>query len=67
MLVSEDQDTTMSECPAQLLNDMVMPGPELQLRAMSGSMAPLQPGSVLMFNALAISKSRADSQDQGPS
>lgn len=34
-----------------LLNDMEMSGSKLQLRAMSGSMAPLQPESVMMSDA----------------
>lgn len=50
----------MSEWSALLLNDMVTPRPELQLRAMSESVAPLQAESVLMSDAPASIEGHAD-------
>ena len=52
-----------SEWPKLLPNVMVTSGAELQLRAMSGSMALLQPVSVLMSTASDTIKGHADVRD----
>lgn len=52
-----------SEWPALLPDAMMMSGPELQFRAMSGSMALLQPRPVLMFEVPVTLKGYMDVQD----
>lgn len=65
-LVSEGQDAAMCECPVLLLDDMAISGPKLQLRAMSGSVVLLHPGSVLFPLLLLPLKALENTQDQGP-
>lgn len=56
----------MTEWSLLLLNDMVASGPELQLRAMPGFVALLQPVSGQMSDAPGAIEFCADTQDQGP-
>lgn len=49
-----------------LLSDMAKSGPKLQLRVMSGLVALLQAGSVLMSHAPGTTEG-SDTKDQGPS
>lgn len=55
-----------SEWPSLLPNAMVTCGPELRLRAMSESMALLQPGSVLMSKAPVTIDGHTDGQGLEP-
>lgn len=57
----------MSRWPALLLNHMVTPGFELQLRAMTGFVALLQAGSVLMSDVPLVTEDYTDTKDQRPS
>lgn len=57
----------MSDCPVLLFNDMATSGPDLQLRTISGSMAPLQSKSVLVLTAPLTIAAHADTKDQWPS
>lgn len=63
-LVSEGQDAVMGECPVQLFDDIATSGPKLQLRARSGSVVQLQPGSVLFPLLLLLTKALENTQDQ---
>lgn len=62
-LVAKGQDASRSECPVHEV--MVMSGPELQLKAMSGSVGLLQPGSALISNVPATIEGHADTRDRG--
>lgn len=55
-----------SENPVLLPSAMVMSGPELQLRAMAGSLVLPLPGSVLMLEVPVTIEGHMDSQDLGP-
>ena len=57
----------MSEWPALLFNDMETSGPNLHLRAMPGSIAPLQSESVLVLTVPFTTAAHEDTKDQGPS
>ena len=63
-LVSEGQDAVMGECPVKLFDDIATSGHKLQLRARSGSVVQLQPGSVLFPLLLLLTKALENTQDQ---
>lgn len=55
-----------SECPVLLPDAMVMSQPEMQLKAMSGSVTPLQLGSVLMSKVPVAIEDYVDAQNLAP-
>ena len=58
--MSKGLDACRSRGPVLLLNAMVTSQPEMQLRAIPGSVVLLQPGSVLMFEVPATTEGCAD-------
>lgn len=63
---SEGQGACRTEWPALPLSVMVVSGPELQLRALPGSVTLLQPWSVLTSYAPVTIKGHPDTRDLGP-